>query len=150
MYFQFAFALDRVKALAPQLPEWKRQQSFQGVLEGDVGARCARPAKAGHRLQIMAASMRHDAPTSLSTIVEDWIATARHPKIQAPLRRDGLSADAGTADLPARQRVQDLHRLGGGVEFMRPWRSTLWHSAGAGDRQPCQTEVSRLGEGAGP
>ena len=28
-YFQFAFALDRVKAMAPQHPEWQRQRAVQ-------------------------------------------------------------------------------------------------------------------------
>ena len=31
MYFQFAFALDRVKALAPQHPEWKDEAAVQGA-----------------------------------------------------------------------------------------------------------------------
>ena len=30
MYVQFAFVLDRVKALAPQNPDWKTKQPFQG------------------------------------------------------------------------------------------------------------------------
>ena len=30
MYFQFAFALDRVKALAPEHPEWKDKRAVQG------------------------------------------------------------------------------------------------------------------------
>jgi hypothetical protein len=29
IYFQFAFAIDRVKALAPQHPEWKTRYSLQ-------------------------------------------------------------------------------------------------------------------------
>src|SRR5262245_33867742 len=36
IYFQFAFALDRVKALAPHHPEWKTQQPFKAVLDGDT------------------------------------------------------------------------------------------------------------------
>ena len=36
MYFQLAFALDRVKALAPQHPEWKTQEPFASLLRGDV------------------------------------------------------------------------------------------------------------------
>ena len=38
MYVQLAFALDRVKALAPQHPEWKETQPFKAVLEGDMNA----------------------------------------------------------------------------------------------------------------
>ena len=36
MYFQLLFALDRVKALAPQHPEWKEQEPFASLLKGDV------------------------------------------------------------------------------------------------------------------
>ena len=36
MYFQFLFALDRVKALAPQHPEWKDKEPFASLLKGDV------------------------------------------------------------------------------------------------------------------
>jgi hypothetical protein len=36
LYAQFAFALDRVRALAPQNPEWRERESFKSALEGDV------------------------------------------------------------------------------------------------------------------
>ena len=35
LYIQLAFALDRVKALAPEHPEWYTTQPFQAVLEHD-------------------------------------------------------------------------------------------------------------------
>ena len=35
MYFQFAFALDRVKALAPKHPEWKNKEPFS-LVKGDL------------------------------------------------------------------------------------------------------------------
>ena len=35
LYIQLAFALDRVKALAPEHPEWRTTQPFQAVLEDD-------------------------------------------------------------------------------------------------------------------
>jgi hypothetical protein len=38
MYTQLAFALDRIKALAPNHPEWKTAQPFKGVIEGDIKA----------------------------------------------------------------------------------------------------------------
>ena len=34
VYFQLLFAMDRVKALAPDHPEWSTTQPFQAVLEG--------------------------------------------------------------------------------------------------------------------
>jgi len=41
MYFQLFFALDRVKAIAPQHPEWKEKEPFASLLEGDVKAALA-------------------------------------------------------------------------------------------------------------
>ena len=38
VYFQFAFAFDRVKALAQQHPEWRDTQPFKAVIEGDARA----------------------------------------------------------------------------------------------------------------
>ena len=36
MYVQLAFAVDRVKALAPQHPEWKEKEPFASLLKGDL------------------------------------------------------------------------------------------------------------------
>ena len=41
MYVQLAFALDRVKALAGEHPEWKEKQPFKAVLDGDHKALAA-------------------------------------------------------------------------------------------------------------
>ena len=41
MYFQGFFTFDRVKALAPQHPEWKEKQPFKAVLENDMKALAA-------------------------------------------------------------------------------------------------------------
>src|SRR5262245_21186949 len=35
MYTQLAFALDRVKALAPKHPDWKTKEPFKAILTGD-------------------------------------------------------------------------------------------------------------------
>ena len=36
VYFQAAFAFDRVRAMAPQHPEWKTTQPFKAVLDKDM------------------------------------------------------------------------------------------------------------------
>ena len=48
MYFQLFFALDRVKALAPQHPEWKDKEPFASLLKGDVKGALA-GGEHGHR-----------------------------------------------------------------------------------------------------
>jgi hypothetical protein len=105
MYTQMAFALDRVKALAPMHPEWKTKQPFAAVLDGDLRALTASGEKGV--VEIIAVTHSGMTTAEFEKITSDWLATAR----EAALYRTGLSADAGVADLPPRQRLQDLHRV---------------------------------------
>jgi len=77
MYFQLAFILDRVKALAPQHPEWKHEEPFASVLKGDV-----KRALAGGEHALIEMAMATQTGMTIEEfgeIVADWIATARHP-----------------------------------------------------------------------
>lgn len=77
IYFQFAFALDRVKALGPSHPEWKTQQPFKAVLDGDMKALVASGEKGLAEL-IMATHTGMTTDEFTSTVCE-WLATAKHP-----------------------------------------------------------------------
>ena len=140
MYVQLAFALDRVKALAPQHPDWKNKQPFKAVLDGDMRALAASGEKG--LVELMAATHAGMTTDEFAKIVSDWLATARDPTLQAALHRAGLPADAGAARLSARQRLQDLHRLGRRHRVHAPVdRAGLWHSARAGRRLVDQDAV---------
>src|SRR3954469_730014 len=80
IYFQFAFAIDRVKALAPQHPEWKEREPFRSVLAGDMAALFANGEKA--MLEIITATHSGMTVEEFAKTVEDWIATARHPRFK--------------------------------------------------------------------
>ena len=41
LYFQLFFVLDRVKAFAPQHPDWKNKEPFASLLKGDANAALA-------------------------------------------------------------------------------------------------------------
>jgi phosphoglycolate phosphatase-like HAD superfamily hydrolase len=124
IYFQFAFAIDRVKALAKQHPEWQDTQPFKAVLEGDLGALAAAGEKG--LLEIMAATHAGMTTDEFSAIVADWLATARHPKFQRPY-----------TELVYRPMLELLAYLrgngfktfivsGGGVEFMRVFAERVY------------------------
>ena len=119
IYVQLAFALDRVKALAPKHPEWKEKQPFKGILEGDMKA----VAAAGEKglLEVIAVTHVGNTTDEFAAIVSDWIATAQHPRFKRPY-----------TDLVYQPMLEVLAYLrangfktfivsGGGVEFMRPW-----------------------------
>ena len=76
-YFQLAFVLDRMKAMAPQHPEWKDNPLYTGVLAGDLKTMAA----GGLKGVLEIAMVTHAGMTTeeFSKIVADWIESARHP-----------------------------------------------------------------------
>jgi hypothetical protein len=80
VYFQVAFALDRVRALAPEHPEWKQKQPFKAILEGNLKAALAGGERA--ILAMMAATHVGNTTDEFAKIVTEWVGSARHPKSQ--------------------------------------------------------------------
>ncbi len=124
IYFQVAFVLDRVKALAPQHPEWKEKEPFKAVMEGDL-----KTALAGGEhgiIEMMVATHTGVTTEEFEGIVKDWVATARHPRFKRPY-----------TDLVFQPMLELLGYLrasgfktyivsGGGIEFMRPWTERVY------------------------
>ncbi|HEX6901369.1 MAG TPA: HAD family hydrolase [Thermoanaerobaculia bacterium] len=80
--FQLAFALDRVRALAPRHPEWRTRQPFKAALDNDLETLAAM-GEEGFAQLILAthAGMTTD---ELGKTVSDWLATAREPRSRRP------------------------------------------------------------------
>lgn len=119
IYFQLQFALDRVKALAPQHPEWKEKQPFKALLEGDKKAFAAGGEKA--LLEVMAVSHSGMTTEEFEGIVRDWLATAKHPRFKRPYNEVVYQP---MLELLAYLRANGFKTFivsGGGVEFMRAW-----------------------------
>ncbi len=100
IYFQFVFAIDRVKALAPQHPEWKKQQPFAAVLSGDKEALLASGQKG--LMQIMAVSHSGMSDRGICQNRRSMVRDCPASAFQPPLHGFGLSTDAGTSGLSAR------------------------------------------------
>ena len=80
--FQFLFVLDRVKALAPQHPEWKDKEPFASLLEGNLKGALAGGMKP--MLEIMTVTHSGMTTADFEQIVKDWLSTAKHPKFKLP------------------------------------------------------------------
>jgi hypothetical protein len=124
MYFQLAFILDRVRALAPQHPEWRTQEPFKSVLAGDM----AGVAAAGEHglLDMMAATHAGMTTDEFRTIVSDWLATARHPRFNRPYTE---LTYAPMQELLAYLRANGFKTFivsGGGVEFVRAFSERVY------------------------
>ena len=119
MYFQLAFALDRVKALAPEHPEWKNTEPFKSVLSGDVKGALAGGERSVEALIVAThAGMTTD---EFERIVSEWVATAKHPTTG---RRYTEMVYQPMLELMTYLRSRGFKTFivsGGGIEFMRPW-----------------------------
>ncbi len=124
MYFQFLFMLDRVKALAPQHPEWKTQEPFASILKGDVRSALAGGEKALGQLMMTT----HAGMTSeeFEKIVSDWIATARHPKTGRLYTEMVYQPMLELLTCLRANGFKTFIVSGGGVEFMRPWSGRVY------------------------
>jgi len=82
LYFQLLFALDRVRALAGQHPEWREEQPFKAVLEDD---REALGRLSEHDIVEMV-MVSHTGLTvdEFAREVADWLAVAGHPRFDRP------------------------------------------------------------------
>ena len=119
MYFQFLFALDRVKVLAPQHPEWKETEPFASILKGDPKEALAGGVQA--MLEIVMATHAGMTTEEFEQTVKDWLATATHPKYQRPYTECVYQP---MLELLAYLRANGFKTFivsGGGIEFMRPW-----------------------------
>lgn len=124
MYFQLAFTVDRVKALAPQHPEWKTKQPFASLLAGDMKAVAASGEKG--LMEIVAATHSGMTLDEFDATVRDWISTARHPKTG---KRYVEMVYQPMLELLAYLRANRFKTYivsGGGIEFMRPWTERVY------------------------
>jgi hypothetical protein len=119
MYVQAMFALDRVKALAPQHPEWQTQEPFASILKGDVRAALAGGDEA--LLEIVMATHAGMTTDEFRQIVKDWIATAKNPVTQRPVLEMVYQPMVELLAYLRGHGYKTFIVSGGGIEFMRPW-----------------------------
>jgi phosphoserine phosphatase len=124
IYFQLAFAIDRVKALAPLHPEWKDKEPFASLLRDDLKGALA----GGEPAIFQIATVAHSGMSTVEfdRIVRDWIATARHP-ITGRLYSEMVYQPM--LELLAYLRGNGFRTFivsGGGIDFMRAFAERVY------------------------
>jgi haloacid dehalogenase-like hydrolase len=117
LYFQFFFAIDRVKALSPQHPQWQDKEPFASLLKGDLKAALAGGERA--MVEIIAATHANLTTEEFEGVVKNWLATAKHPKTGRPYTQMVYQP---MLELLAYLRAHGFKTFivsGGGIEFMR-------------------------------
>jgi phosphoglycolate phosphatase-like HAD superfamily hydrolase len=124
LYAELAFALHRVNDLAKVHPEWKKQQPFKAVIEGDREALVA----AGTRgiIEIVMASHTGMSTTLFDTIVAEWLRDARHPKLQKPYTQLQYQPQLELLRYLEAKGFKNFIVSGGSVEFIRMFSEEVY------------------------
>ena len=123
-YFQLQFAIDRVKALAPEHPEWKNNPLFQAVLDNDI----KKVLSFGEHglLEMVMATHAGMTTDEFAQIVKEWINTAKHPKTNKLYKEMVFQPMLELLDYLRANGFKTFIVSGGGIDFMRPWTEEVY------------------------
>jgi hypothetical protein len=124
MYVQYAFILDRVKALAPQNPDWKTREPFKAVLDNDTKALAASGEKG--LVELMAATHAGITTEEFTKIASDWLIAARDPRFKRPYTELVYQPMLELLGYLRANGFRTFITSGGGIEFMRPWTEKIY------------------------
>ena len=124
IYFQLRFALDRVKALAPQHPEWKKKQPFKKLLSTPKEENVV--VSEQELMEIIVAAHAGITTEEFEKIVKDWIATAKHPKTGKLYSEMVYQPMLELLTYLRANGFKTFIVSGGGIEFMRPWTEKVY------------------------
>ena len=117
VYFQLLFAIDRIKELAPQHPEWKEKEPFASLLKGDMKG----VAASGEHGIVEIVTAAHSGMTTdeFNEIVKKWFATSKHPKSDQPFTQMAYQPMLELLSYLRANGFKTFIVTGGGVEFVR-------------------------------
>ena len=123
-YFQLLFAMDRVKQLAPQHPQWRTTEPFKAVLDGDMHAL----AESGKKGLLKLVMTTHAGLTTdeFEDIVRAWIATERHPITGRMYTKMVFQPMLELLDYLRANGFKTFIVSGGGIEFMRVFAEEVY------------------------
>jgi len=124
MYFQLAFALDRVKELAPEHPEWKEKEPFKFVLDGDMKSVAAGGVHA--ILELVMGSHAGMTTEEFEGIVREWLRKAKHPRFDRPYTECVYQPMLELLDYLRANGFKTWIVSGGGIEFMRVFAGEVY------------------------
>jgi phosphoglycolate phosphatase-like HAD superfamily hydrolase len=124
LYTQMAFAVDRIRILARQHPQWRTTQPFAAVLEDDPEALRKLDGKAW--TQLIVASHTGMTTAAFKQIAADWLATARHPRFRRPYTELVYQPMRELLDYLRAGGFKTYIVSGGGIDFIRVFAEKLY------------------------
>ena len=117
LYFQFLYAFDRVKEMAPQHPEWKEKEPYASILKGDLKKALSGGKKS--LIQVLATTHAGITTEEFDRSVRKWLATARHPTTKRPYNEMAYQPMLEVLEYLRDNDFKTFIVSGGGIDFMR-------------------------------
>lgn len=124
VYFQFFFAMDQIKLLASEHPEWKTKQPFKAVLEDNMKTLVAGGEHA--LLEIMMATHAGMTTEEFANEVKNWIQVAKHPKTGKLYKEMVFQPMLELLKYLRANEYKTFIVSGGGIDFIRPWAEEVY------------------------
>lgn len=124
VYFQFYFAIDRIKDMAQNHPEWKDQEPFKSVLNNDM-ENLMKQGMDG-LLKILVTAQAGTTTDEFKKLVSNWISTAKHPTKNRLYTDLVYQPMLELLDYLRANNFKVFIVSGGGIEFMRPWSEEVY------------------------
>ncbi|CAN5358358.1 HAD family hydrolase [soil metagenome] len=123
-YFQLQFALDRVKEMAPQHPEWKKNPLLNAAINNDI----SKVFSFGEHGLLELVMTTHSGMTTeeFAETVKNWINTAKHPKTNRLYKNMVYQPMLELLSYLRANNFKTYIVSGGGIDFMRPWAEDVY------------------------
>ena len=116
-YFQGMYAIDRVRALAPEHPEWADEEPFASVLKGDLKTAMAGGESA--LLKMVMATHANLTAAEFDQAASQWLAQAKHPQTKRPILQMVYQPMLELMDYLRAHDFKVFIVSGGGIDFLR-------------------------------
>ncbi len=123
-YFQLIYALDQVKKLAKNHPEWKEQEPFKSVLNDDMQSLMASGMKG--LMEIVMNTHAGITDEDFINRVENWLTTAKHPRFNVAYNQMVYQPMLELLDYLRANDFKVFIVSAGGVDFMRVWATEAY------------------------
>lgn len=117
LYFQGIWALDRIKELAKDHPEWKQQEPYKSAIAGDMKTMMAQGQ--GPLLKMLMTAHSNITAEEFASSVSDWLATSRHPKTNMLYTDMVYQPMLELLDYLRANEFKVFIVSGGGIDFLR-------------------------------
>jgi len=124
LYFQALYALDRIRAMAPEHPEWQEDAAFRAAIDGDVAKLMA--TGKDNALKVLLTAHAGMSAEAFAASVADWLATARHPTTGLPYTRMIYQPMLELMDYLRANDFRVFIVSGGGIDFLRVFSEEVY------------------------